>query len=187
MSDEVDYFFGKEKGQENDWNVHIVNMKNLAQDHAPMLLSALLEMFAEILFRRGQERSYPTVLLLEEAHHYLRDPYAEIDSQIKAYERLAKEGRKFKCSLIVSTQRPSELSPTVLAMCSNWFSLRLTNERDLQALRYAMESGNEQILKQISGLPRGDAVAFGSAFNLPVRISINQARPWPKSSDAVFF
>ncbi|MCT8967786.1 hypothetical protein WMQ03_24285 [Escherichia coli] len=88
--------------------------------------------------------------------------------------------------LIVSTQRPSELSPTVLAMCSNWFSLRLTNERDLQALRYAMESGNEQILKQISGLPRGDAVAFGSAFNLPVRISINQARPGPKSSDAVF-
>ncbi|HBX9959313.1 TPA: ATP-binding protein [Klebsiella variicola] len=186
MKNEVDYFFGKEKGEENDWNVHIVNMKNLAQDHAPMLLSALLEMFAEVLFTRGQERSYPTVLLLEEAHHYLRDPYAEIDSQIKAYERLAKEGRKFKCSLIVSTQRPSELSSTVLAMCSNWFSLRLTNERDLQAIRYAMESGNEQILKQISGLPRGDAVAFGSAFNLPVRVSIHQAEPGPKSSDAVF-
>lgn len=186
MRDEVDYFFGKEKGEENGWNVHIVNMKNLAQDHAPMLLSALLEMFAEILFIRGQEKSYPTVLLLEEAHHYLRDPYAEVDSQIKAYERLAKEGRKFKCSLIVSTQRPSELSSTVLAMCSNWFSLRLTNERDLQALRYAMESGNEQILRQISGLPRGDAVAFGSAFNLPVRISIHQAIPGPKSSDAVY-
>lgn len=186
MRDEVDYFFGKEKGGSNEWSVHIVNMKNLAQDHAPMLLSALLEMFAEVLFTRGQDKSYPTVLLLEEAHHYLRDPYAEVDSQIKAYERLAKEGRKFKCSLIVSTQRPSELSPTVLAMCSNWFSLRLTNERDLQALRYAMESGNEQIIKQISGLPRGDAVAFGSAFNLPVRISIHHAVPGPKSSDAVY-
>lgn len=186
MSDEVDYFFGKEKGEENEWNVHIVNMKNLAQDHAPMLLSALLEMFAEVLFTRGQSKSYPTVLLLEEAHHYLRDPYSEVDSQVKAYERLAKEGRKFKCSLIVSTQRPSELSPTVLAMCSNWFSLRLTNERDLQALRYAMESGNEQIIRQISGLPRGDAVAFGSAFNLPVRISIHQAHPGPRSSDAIF-
>lgn len=186
MKDEVDYFFGKEKGEENGWNVHIVNMKNLAQDHAPMLLSALLEMFAEVLFYRGQEKSYPTALLLEEAHHYLRDPYAEVDSQIKAYERLAKEGRKFKCSLIVSTQRPSELSPTVLAMCSNWFSLRLTNERDLQALRYAMESGNEQILRQISGLPRGDAVAFGSAFNLPVRLSIYQAIPGPRSSDAIY-
>lgn len=151
-----------------------------------MILSALLEMFVEVLFKRGQKNSYPTVLLLEEAHHYLRDPYSEVDAQVKAYERLAKEGRKFKCSLIVSTQRPSELSSTVLAMCSNWFSLRLTNERDLQALRYAMESGSEQILKQVSGLPRGDAIAFGSAFNLPIRLSIHEAIPSPKSSDAIY-
>nr|WP_250852173.1 ATP-binding protein [Escherichia coli] len=179
-------FFGREKGEENDWNVHIINLKNLSQDHAPMLLSALLEMFAEVLFLRGQDKSFPTVLLLEEAHHYLRDPYSEIDSQIKAYERLAKEGRKFKCSLIVSTQRPSELSTTVLAMCSNWFALRLTNERDLQTLRYAMESGNELMIRQVSGLPRGDAIAFGAAFNIPVRISIHQAIPGPRSSDAVY-
>nr|WP_113402078.1 ATP-binding protein [Escherichia coli]HAH1220300.1 ATP-binding protein [Escherichia coli] len=186
MKNEVDYFFGREKGEENDWNVHIINLKNLSQDHAPMLLSALLEMFAEVLFLRGQDKSFPTVLLLEEAHHYLRDPYSEIDSQIKAYERLAKEGRKFKCSLIVSTQRPSELSTTVLAMCSNWFALRLTNERDLQTLRYAMESGNELMIRQVSGLPRGDAIAFGAAFNIPVRISIHQAIPGPRSSDAVY-
>lgn len=186
MKDEVDYFFGKEKGEPNDWNVHIVNLKNLSQDHAPMLLSALLEMFAEVLFLRGQNKAFPTVLLLEEAHHYLRDPYSEVDAQIKAYERLAKEGRKFKCSLIVSTQRPSELSSTVLAMCSNWFTLRLTNERDLQALRYAMESGNELMIRQVSGLPRGDAIAFGSAFNLPLRISIHQAEPSPRSSDAIY-
>ncbi|PKB86814.1 nucleotidyltransferase [Ewingella americana] len=186
MNDEVDYFFGKEKDVENGWNVHIVNLKNLSQDHAPMILSALLEMFAEVLFKRGQQKSFPTVLLLEEAHHYLRDPFSEVDAQVKAYERLAKEGRKFKCSLIVSTQRPSELSSTVLAMCSNWFSLRLTNERDLLALKYAMESGNEQVLKQVSGLPRGDAIAFGSAFNLPIRLSIHQAIPSPKSSDAIY-
>ena len=186
MKDEVDYFFGKEKGAQNDWNVHIVNLKNLSQDHAPMLLSALLEMFAEVLFLRGQDKAFPTLLLLEEAHHYLRDPYSEADAQIKAYERLAKEGRKFKCSLIVSTQRPSELSSTVLAMCSNWFTLRLTNERDLQALRYAMESGSELMIRQVSGLPRGDAIAFGSAFNIPVRISIHQAEPSPRSSDAIF-
>jgi len=186
MKNEVDYFFGKEKGEVNDWNVHIVNLKNLSQDHAPMLLSALLEMFAEVLFLRGQNKAFPTVLLLEEAHHYLRDPYSEVDAQIKAYERLAQEGRKFKCSLIVSTQRPSELSSTVLAMCSNWFTLRLTNERDLQTLQYAMESGNELMIRQISGLPRGDAIAFGSAFNLPVRISIHQAVPSPRSSDAIY-
>ncbi|HEN3251579.1 TPA: ATP-binding protein [Yersinia enterocolitica] len=186
MNDEVDYFFGKEKGIENGWNVHIVNLRNLSQDHAPMILSALLEMFAEVLFKRGQQKSFPTVLLLEEAHHYLRDPFSEVDAQVKAYERLAKEGRKFKCSLIVSTQRPSELSSTVLAMCANWVALRLTSERDILALRHAMENGNEHTLRQISGLPRGDAVAFGSAFNLPIRLSIHEAKPGTKSSDANF-
>ncbi|HDL8432966.1 ATP-binding protein [Yersinia enterocolitica] len=186
MLDEVDYFFGKEKGQEQDWNIHIVNLKNLADDHSPMILGALLEMFSEILFRRGLDKTHPTLLLLEEAHHYLRDPYAETDNQLKAYERLAKEGRKFNCSLIVSTQRPSELSSTVLAMCSNWISMRLSNEKDIQSVRSAIESGNEQTLRQISGLPRGDAIAFGSAFNLPVRITIDKISPGPKSGDAKF-
>jgi len=186
MEDEVDYIFGKNCHSEQAWRVHIINLKGLADDLAPMVLGSLLEMYSEVLFKRGQDGNYPTLLLLEEAHQYLRDPYAEDVHQLKAYERLAKEGRKFCCSLLVSTQRPSELSSTVLAMCSNWISLRLTNERDLTTLRYAMENGNEHILSEISGLPRGDAVGFGSAFNLPVRFTIDKAVPGPSSSDANF-
>ncbi|MEH8184053.1 ATP-binding protein [Aeromonas allosaccharophila] len=143
-------------------------------------------MYSEVLFKRGQGNSHPTLLVLEEAHQYIRDPYNEDSNQIKAYERIAKEGRKFGCSLLVSTQRPSELSSTVLAMCSNWISLRLTNERDLTTLRYAVEHGNEQLINEISGLPRGDAIAFGSAFNLPIRFSIDKAVPGPLSNDADF-
>jgi len=183
---EVDYLFGKKEGEEQDWDVHIINLKDLADDHAPMILGSLLEMYSDVLFKRGQGSNFPTMLLLEEAHHYLRDPFAEEGTQLKAYERLAKEGRKFNCSLLVSTQRPSELSSTVLAMCSNWISLRLTNERDITALRHAMENGSEHVLSEISGLPRGDAIAFGSAFNIPVRITIDKAEPSPKSSDAEF-
>jgi hypothetical protein len=183
---EVDYMFGKEIGKEQDWDVHIINLKDLANDHAPMILGSLLEMYADVLFKRGQSNNYPTMLLLEEAHHYLRDPFGEDSSQLKAYERLAKEGRKFNCSLLVSTQRPSELSSTVLAMCSNWISLRLTNERDINALKFAIENGNDHILNEISGLPRGDAIGFGSAFNIPVRFTIDEAKPKPKSSDAEF-
>lgn len=183
---EVDYIFGKKAGEAQDWDVHIINLKNIADDHAPMILGSLLEMYSDVLFKRGQYNNYPTLLLLEEAHHYLRDPFAEEGTQLKAYERLAKEGRKFNCSLLVSTQRPSELSSTVLAMCSNWISLRLTNERDINALRYAIENGNEHTLSEISGLPRGDAIGFGSAFNIPIRFSIDEASPKPKSSDAAF-
>ncbi|PMG54153.1 nucleotidyltransferase [Vibrio lentus] len=183
---EVDYIFGKKSGELQDWDVHIINLKNIADDHSPMILGSLLEMYSDVLFKRGQEQNYPTMLLLEEAHHYLRDPFSEEGTQLKAYERLAKEGRKFNCSLLVSTQRPSELSSTVLAMCSNWISLRLTNERDINALRHAIENGNEHTLGEISGLPRGDAIGFGSAFNIPIRFSIDEAMPKPKSSDAAF-
>ena len=183
---EVDYIFGKKSGELQDWDVHIINLKNIADDHAPMILGSLLEMYSDVLFKRGQDKNYPTMLLLEEAHHYLRDPFAEEGTQLKAYERLAKEGRKFNCSLLVSTQRPSELSSTVLAMCSNWISLRLTNERDINALRHAIENGNEHTLSEISGLPRGDAIGFGSAFSIPIRFSIDEANPKPKSSDAAF-
>ncbi|MCS6159819.1 MULTISPECIES: anti-phage-associated helicase HerA [Shewanella] len=186
VEDEVDYIFGKKSGGQQDWDVHIINLKNIADDHAPMILGSLLEMYSDVLFKRGQDQNYPTMLLLEEAHHYLRDPFAEEGTQLKAYERLAKEGRKFNCSLLVSTQRPSELSSTVLAMCSNWISLRLTNERDINALRHAIENGNEHTLSEISGLPRGDAIGFGSAFNIPIRFSIDEAKPKPKSSDAAF-
>jgi hypothetical protein len=186
VENEVDYIFGKKSGEPQDWDVHIINLKNIADDHAPMILGSLLEMYSDVLFKRGQDNNYPTMLLLEEAHHYLRDPFAEEGTQLKAYERLAKEGRKFNCSLLVSTQRPSELSSTVLAMCSNWISLRLTNERDIYALRHAIENGNEHTLSEISGLPRGDAIGFGSAFNIPIRFSIDEAKPKPKSSDAAF-
>ncbi|MEZ8777436.1 ATP-binding protein [Vibrio splendidus] len=183
---EVDYLFGKAHNKPQDWDVHIINLKDVADDHAPLILGSLLEMYADVLFKRGQDNNYPTMLLLEEAHHYLRDPFSEDNTQLKAYERLAKEGRKFNCSLLVSTQRPSELSSTVLAMCSNWISLRLTNERDITSLRYAIENGSDHILSEISGLPRGDAIAFGSAFNIPVRFTIDKAEPSPKSSDAKF-
>lgn len=183
---EVDYIFGKKNGETQDWDIHIINLKNLADDHAPMVLGSLLEMYADVLFKRGQHSNYPTLLLLEEAHHYLRDPFAEDTQQLKAYERLAKEGRKFNCSLLVSTQRPSELSATVLAMCSNWITLRLTNERDINALKHAIENGSDHVINEISGLPRGDAIGFGSAFNIPIRFTIDEASPKPKSSDAAF-
>ena len=98
-------------------------------DLAPHVLGSLLELFAEQLFERGPGRTHPTLLVLEEAHHYLRQipGDAETGMHSLAYERLAREGRKFQLALLISTQRPSEVSPTVLAQCGSWAVFRLTN------------------------------------------------------------
>lgn len=170
------------------WKLHIVNLRNVAHDLLPMILGALLELLAFEMFRRGQGEIYPTLLVLEEAHHYLRQIAAgdgETQSML-AYERLAKEGRKFGISIWVSTQRPAEISPTVLAQCATWVVFRLTSEQDLRAVSAAGEWFDRQELDRIAGLPRQQAVIFGSSVAMPVRVVAPTADPVPESTDPDF-
>ena len=181
----VNQIFGA-KGDE--WKLHIVNLRNVAHDLLPMVLGALLELLAFEMFRRGQGATHPTLLILEEAHHYLRQVAMgdEGAQHMLAYERLAKEGRKFGISLWVSTQRPAEISPTVLAQCGSWAVFRLTSEQDLRAVGAAGEWLDRQELDRIAGLPRQQAVIFGSSVAMPVRVIAPEAFPVPKSTDPDF-
>ena len=181
----VEDIFG---GPTTGWKLHIVDLRSVAHDLMPLVLGALLELLAFELFRRGQGVSYPTLLVLEEAHHYLRsigDP-DDAGRHALAYERLAKEGRKFGLGLWVSTQRPSELSSTVLAQCGTWAVLRLTAESDLKSVSSAGEWIDRQELSRIAGLPRQQAVVFGASVPLPVRVEAPTASPIPKSKDPDF-
>lgn len=182
----VDDVFG---GSTATWKLHVVDLRSVAHDLMPLVLGSLLELLAFELFRRGQDASYPTLLVLEEAHHYLRtigDP-EDAGRHALAYERLAKEGRKFGLGLWVSTQRPSELSSTVLAQCGTWAVLRLTADADLKAVAAAGEWVDRQELSRIAGLPRQQAVVFGASVPLPVRVEAPTADPIPKSKDPDFW
>jgi DNA helicase HerA-like ATPase len=153
----------------------------------PHVLGSLLELFAFELFERGPGATYPTSLVLEEAHHYLRSPRDDDSTGSGlAYERLAKEGRKFGLSLWISTQRPSEVSPTVLAQCGTWVAFRLSGDADLKAVQSAAEWVDRHEVSQIPGLPRQHALVFGSAVIVPTRVIAVDAFPIPKSSDPQF-
>ena len=184
----VENFFGNKSFQENDWNVHIIDLSALMQDLMPFILGALLELYASELFIRGPGSTHPTLLVLEEAHHYLRQlpGDSETGQHSLAYERLAKEGRKFGLSLLLSTQRPSELSSTVLAQCNTLAVFRLMNDNDQRSVASAAENVSQHIIKQIPGLARGEAVVFGSAIPLACRIKVIRPNPEPDSSDARF-
>ena len=181
----LDQIFGS-KGA--TWKVHIVNLRNIAHDLLPMLLGALLELLAFEMFKRGQGNTHPTLLVLEEAHHYLRQIATGEDGahQMLAYERLAKEGRKFGVALWLGTQRPAEISPTVLAQCGTWAVFRLTAEQDLRAVAAAGEWFDRQELDRIAGLPRQQAVVFGDSVHIPVRVIAPVADPVPESEDPEF-
>jgi uncharacterized protein len=180
-----DHFFGSAG---DSWKVHLIDLRSVAHDIMPLVLGSLLELLAFELFRRGQGATYPTLLVLEEAHHYLRQfsDAGEDNRNALAYERLAKEGRKFGLSLWLSTQRPSEISSTVLAQCGTWCVFRLTSEKDLAAVASASEWVDKQELTRIAGLPRQQALIFGSSVSMPVRVLAPVANPLPRSDDPDF-
>lgn len=173
---------------DSNWRVHIIDFRRLPQDLSPFVLGSLLELYAYELFARGQDEKIPTLLVLEEAHHYMRPLGAgeETIGTSLAYERLAKEGRKFGLALWLSTQRPSEISPTVLAQCNNWVVFRLTSEKDIAAVSAASEWSDRRELKRITGLPRRTAMIFGGSVSMPSMIVAPEAMPTPNSSDADF-
>ncbi len=181
----VEDMFG---GADSTWKIHRVDLSRVAHDLLPLLLGSLLELFAFELFRRGPGGTYPTLLVLEEAHHYLRGVTEETNGEPNAlaYERLAKEGRKFGVSICLSTQRPSEVSPTVLGQCGTWVVFRLTGEKDLRAVASASEWSDREDLDRIAGLLRQHALVFGGTVNLPTIVRTATANPLPLSKDADF-
>lgn len=179
----VEHIFG---GEEDRWKVHVVDLRHVVHDLMPLILGALLELLAAHLFAKGPGTRYPTLLVLEEAHHYLRQvPDDSVSHSGLAYERLAKEGRKFGLSLWLSTQRPSEVSPTVFGQCGTWIAFRLTGRPDLDAVS-AAEWIDKSDVSRISGLPRRQAIAFGSSLPIPTRIESPLAEPLPHSVDPDF-
>lgn len=181
----VEKIFG---GRTEPWRVHIINLRHLSHDLTPFILGSLLELYAYELFQRGQDNKIPTLLVLEEAHHYLRPIGSgeEAGDNSLAYERLAKEGRKFGLALWLSTQRPSEISPTVLSQCNNWVSFRLTSEKDLAAIQSASEWADRREIRRIAGLPRQTAIVFGGSISMPTLLRAPNASPKPRSGDAEF-
>jgi len=175
-------------GQTVDWRVHIVNLRRVSHDLTPFVLGSLLELYAYELFRRGQQQAVPTLLVLEEAHHYMRSIGSgdEAQDNALAYERLAKEGRKFGLALWLSTQRPSEISPTVLSQCNNWITFRLTSEKDLNAVQAASEWADRREVRRIAGLARQHAVVFGGSISMPTILRAPDAAPRPRSDDGNF-
>lgn len=142
-------------GRKSGPRVSVLDCSMLASEVLPFacaLLGRLLLEAREML--RPEERSrYPWVLVLEEAHNYARPPARATEDRgaalsRRAFERVAKEGRKFGLSLIVASQRPSEISPTIISQCANFFSHRLQNPDDIDHFRRIIPRQAQRLLDQ---------------------------------------
>lgn len=131
--------------------------------------------------------SIPFHIFLEEAHRYVRN---DNDSNLIGYnifERIAKEGRKFGIILNLISQRPVEISETVVSQCSNFLIFRINHPRDIDYIKRMLPNINAEIVEKPKSFHPGVGVAFGSAFKVPTIVKIPMPNPAPGSSNCDVF
>ncbi|UVK41486.1 DUF87 domain-containing protein [Mesorhizobium sp. AR10] len=177
---------GKRKGP----RVSIIDLSMLSYEVLPYACTIIGRVLLEARENLPAERRYkhPWLLVLEEAHNYARPPRADEErgqtlSRL-AFERIAKEGRKFGLSLVIASQRPSEISQTIISQCANFISHRLQNPDDIDHFRRIIPMQARRLLDQVTILASGEAIVFGSAFHIPARVQFDRPNPGPFSQTA---
>lgn len=151
------------------------------------LAKTICKIYAKLLFdftsKLQQRGSFPVHLILEEAHRYVQQ---DSDTKILGYnifDRIAKEGRKYGVILGLISQRPSEMSETVLSQCSNFLIFKMQHPKDVQFIKQMVPFITDEIVEKMKGLQPGTCVVFGSAFKLPTIVKLEMPYPQPMSQN----
>lgn len=136
----------------------------------------------------GRQNDIPFMIVCEEAHNYIpQNGGAEYNASKKSLERIAKEGRKYGLSLMVVSQRPSEVSETIFSQCNNFVVLRLTNFNDQNCVKRLLPDNNSSLVENLPSLSAGEALIVGDATTIPALIKIDMPDPKPKSDSIDFY
>ncbi|MBN1842596.1 MAG: DUF87 domain-containing protein [Deltaproteobacteria bacterium] len=185
-------------GSSNSGTLGIINLSLISSDVLHLMIAVVARIVLEATQRYHilNDEELPTVLVLEEAHTFVKRGSAEesdtpTPSQMcrQTFERIAREGRKFGLGLVLSSQRPSELSPTVLAQCNTFILHRMVNDRDQDLVGKLVPDNLGGLLKELPSLPSRQAIFLGWAATVPTLVEITELREdhRPRSSDPKFW
>lgn len=126
----------------------------------------------------------PFLLVYEEAHKYVpNSDLAKYRASRKSIERIAKEGRKYGITLMLASQRPSEISETIFSQCNNFITMRLTNPNDQNYVKRLLPDTMGQLIDKMPTLKSGECLLIGDAVVLPSIVKIGECNPKPSSND----
>ncbi|WCO67251.1 DUF87 domain-containing protein [Iamia majanohamensis] len=167
--------------------VTLLDLSLVAQDVLGVVTGLIARLILDLAQRVEPRASYPVLVVLEEAHRYVRREADGSRTQASlAFERIAKEGRKFGVSLCVATQRPSELDGTVLAQCGTLIAHRTVSQVDQDLIRHATPMASRDVLRQLPGLATQHALVLGEAVPAPVAVRVRDVADPPDSQDPRF-
>ena len=175
----------------------VIDLSLVPSEIIHIVVSVLARMVFEALqrYRRENGTELPTTLILEEAHTFVhRDLGGELAPLAgrecaRVFERIAREGRKFGLGLVVASQRPSEVSPTVLSQCNTFLLHRLVNDRDQELVKRLVPDGLGSLLRELPSLPTRRAILLGWATPAPTLVEIREIPDEyrPHSPDPAFW
>ncbi|MDD5319909.1 MAG: DUF87 domain-containing protein [Methylococcales bacterium] len=169
-------------------NITVVDLSSVPTDVRPAVCAQVGRLAFEFNYWNPQRREFPITLICEEAHAYIpREKGGQFEGTKRMMERIAKEGRKYGVSIGVVSQRPTELSETMLSQCSSFICLRTTNPDDQAYIRGLVPEAEGDLTDILSSLGRGEALVLGEATPLPTRVQIYRPNPEPKSNDVDYF
>lgn len=182
--------YGKNKS-----NISIIDLSGVPFD----VLSITVSLISRILFEYGYyykrfryaknpdeklNNDVPLLLVYEEAHKYVpNSDLSRYRASKQSIERIAKEGRKYGVTLLLSSQRPSEISETIFAQCNNFLALRLTNPNDQNYVKRLLPDTSGSLVEKMPSLKAGECILVGDAVTIPSIVHIEECDPKPSSND----
>lgn len=165
-------------------NVTVLDLSAVPFDVVPMVTAQIGRLAFEFNFWNPLCREFPIFLICEEAHEYIpREDIPRFREARRSMERISKNGRKYGVGLCVVSQRPHDVSETVLAQCSSFICLRISNPEDQEYVRSMVPEAARGTFAALTSLSKGEAVALGEAVPMPVRFKIDLPDPPPNSTD----
>lgn len=174
----------------NKSQVRVIDFSEVPADILPIIVGLVARIVYQIQFWTDINSRHPMALVCDEAHLYLpkKDGKNPVEQRaIECFEKIAKEGRKYGVALFVVSQRPSDVSPTILSQCNNVIALRLTNGDDQATVKRLMPESLEGLMDTLPILDIGESLVVGDAVLLPSRIRIDPPNEKPLSATIDFW
>ena len=169
--------------------IKIIDFSEVPSDLLPMITGLMSRLIFSIQQWINEEKRHPIAIFCDEAHLYIpSETKTSIEEKaLKSFERIAKEGRKYGLSLVVISQRPSDVNKTVLSQCGNFVAMRLTNPDDQNVIRRLFPDNLGGFSEILPILDTGEAIIVGDASLLPSRVLIDKPSIAPKSATVDFW
>ncbi len=170
--------------------IKVINFSEVPSEILPVIVGLVARIIYQIQFWTAHDKRRPLAMVCDEAHLYLpkKEGQNPIEKRaIEAFEKIAKEGRKYGVALLIVSQRPSDVSTTVLSQCNNVVALRLTNGADQATVKKLMPESLESLLDVLPIMDIGEALVVGDAVLLPSRIKITEPTEKPLSATIDFW